>query len=80
MQFFRVETDKNSLKAILYSYNLQSGSYIERYLKDSVSNNTVTAILNGKAVEMTGKEYYERLNKYFAAIIDSLNVKNLMPV
>lgn len=78
MEFFRGDTKKNNLNAILYSYDLQSGSYTERYIKDITSNNTNTVLLNGKTVEMTGKEYYERLNKYFAGIIDSLNVKNLI--
>lgn len=78
MRFFREDTGKNDQNAILYSYDMQSGSYTEYHEKNIKSDIKRTFIFHDAAVEMTYSQYYDIFGKYIAGILDGLKVKNFL--
>lgn len=77
MEHFRQtqNLNKNSLNAILASYDLQAGSYIRHYEANNQSNNYH---INGKQTTLFTKDFFEKFCSYLASEIDAFKYSNIL--
>lgn len=81
MEFFRNinNTTANSSDSILYSYDIQTGSYIKKYL-ESFENNTLymDVIHNGLECKLSKNEYFKLQSHYINSIFQSLDFSSFL--
>lgn len=78
MEHFRQvnNTNSNSLASILYSYDLQAGSYRENYY-----NKTLDGMHeNGKKIIINSKKFHEQYGNKIADVFDKLNYSSILEV
>lgn len=77
MQYFRenVKSEENSLNAILASYDLQAGSYIDFTERNTLDEN---CHLNNVKTPMRTKDYVTTLCKYIASEINNFEYNNIL--
>ncbi len=78
MEFFRKNSEdknSNSIDAILTSYDLQSGSYIESYESEEFADNLH---INGEKISIRMRDFKDKLGDYLAGLIDNYEYKSIL--
>lgn len=78
MKYFRKinKVNSNSLKSILYSYDLQAGSYRNNYYNKILDRMHI----DGKKVTIQAKKFYEEYGKEIANVFNRLNYSSVLEV
>lgn len=80
MQFFREnkEIEKNSIEAILCSYDLQAGTYVSNYYSDKILEEPY--LIDGEKKFLTDKEFHQIYGRRIANVLNHLQFYSLLEV